>query len=247
MASHYGKFVSYVRVSTGRQGESGLGLDAQRRAVDDFLNGGDWELVAEFEEIESGKNNDRPELVKALAAARAYNATLLIAKLDRLSRNAAFLLALRDAGVKFIAVDMPEANELTIGLMALIAEHERRAISERTASAMATIKRELAENGHYTTLAGRVITKLGNGGCHLTEEARAAGTAGSVRVRQTKALQKARDLQPIINRLRNEGITSATGLSKALNAEGVPTASGRGQWSATSVQRVLVKAGQPAR
>src|SRR6185437_13427601 len=106
-----GKFVAYYRVSTLRQGRSGLGLDAQRKAVADYLNGGRWTLIGEFTEVESGKRNDRPELAKALAACRVHCATLVVAKLDRLSRNAAFLLTLRDAsadGVNFVAVDMPD-------------------------------------------------------------------------------------------------------------------------------------------
>src|SRR5687768_6314303 len=104
-----GKFVAYYRVSTQRQGRSGLGLEAQQDAVRSYLNGGSWRLVSEFVEVESGKNNDRPQLAAALAACRLHRATLVIAKLDRLSRDAAFLLTLRDAGVEFVAVDMPEA------------------------------------------------------------------------------------------------------------------------------------------
>src|SRR5829696_8139354 len=105
-----GRFVSYLRVSTDRQGKSGLGLEAQRKAVEDFLNGGRWELVEEFVEVESGKRDDRPKLAEAMARCRLHNATLVIAKLDRLSRDAHFLLGLQKAGVKVIAVDMPEAD-----------------------------------------------------------------------------------------------------------------------------------------
>ena len=119
MTKHHGKFVSYLRVSTKRQGESGLGLEAQRAAVAAWLNGGDWVLVEEHVEVESGKRADnRPALAKAFDACRAYNAKLVIAKLDRLSRDPVFLLSLRDAGVEFIAVDMPHANRLTVGIMA---------------------------------------------------------------------------------------------------------------------------------
>src|ERR1700733_3303859 len=123
MVKHHGKFVSYLRVSTKRQGESGLGLEAQREAVTTYLNGGRWRLVEEFVEVESGRRDDnRPELEKAFAACRAFNAKLVIAKLDRLSRDAHFLLGLDKAGVEFIAVDMPHANRLTVGIMALVAE-----------------------------------------------------------------------------------------------------------------------------
>src|SRR3954454_23560118 len=116
-----GRFVAYLRVSTDRQGRSGLGLEAQRKAVEDFLNGGGWDLIAEFVEVESGKRDDRPKLAEALALCRLHNATLVIAKLDRLSRDAAFLLGLQRAGVRFVAADMPEANELVAGIMAVVA------------------------------------------------------------------------------------------------------------------------------
>src|SRR3954462_11185529 len=111
-----GNFVAYYRVSTARQGRSGLGLDAQRKAVADYLNGGSWELLEEFVEVESGKRSDRLELVKALKACRARRATLVIAKLDRLARDAHFLLGLQKAGVDFVAADMPTANRLTVGI-----------------------------------------------------------------------------------------------------------------------------------
>src|SRR5262249_29946080 len=137
-----GKFIAYYRVSTARQGRSGLGLAAQRKAVEDYLNGGRWRLLAEYTEVESGKGADnRPQLQKALQHAKVTGATLVIAKLDRLSRNAAFLLALGDAGIKFVAADLPEANPLVVGVMAVIAEHEREAISKRTKEALQAAKR----------------------------------------------------------------------------------------------------------
>jgi DNA invertase Pin-like site-specific DNA recombinase len=140
MAEHHGKYVSYLRVSTQRQGESGLSVEAQRASVAAYLNGGSWRLVEEHVEVESGKRNDRPELEKAFAACRAYNAKLVISRLDRLSRNAHFLLGLEKAGVEFVAVDMPHANRLTVGVMALVAEEESRAISQRTKAALAAAK-----------------------------------------------------------------------------------------------------------
>jgi DNA invertase Pin-like site-specific DNA recombinase len=141
MVKHHGKFVSYLRVSTRRQGESGLGLEGQRAAVAAWLNGGDWVLVEEHVEVESGKRADnRPALAKAFDACRAFNAKLVIAKLDRLSRDPVFLLSLRDAGIEFIAVDMPHANRLTVGIMALVAEQEREAISQRTKAALAAAR-----------------------------------------------------------------------------------------------------------
>src|SRR3954449_12070162 len=131
------RFVSYLRVSTDRQGRSGLGLEAQRRAVADFLSGGRWDLVAEFVEVESGKRDDRPKLAEALATCGLYGATLVIAKLDRLSRDAHFLLGLEKAGVDFVAADLPTANRLTVGIMATVAGEEQRLISRRTKEALA--------------------------------------------------------------------------------------------------------------
>lgn len=127
--------MAYYRVSTERQWRSGLGLDAQRTAVKEYLDGGRWRLIGEYTEVESGKRNDRPQLAKALHHAKVTGARLVIAKLDRLSRNAAFLLTLRDSGVRFVAADVPDANELTIGVLALVAQHERERISERTKAA----------------------------------------------------------------------------------------------------------------
>src|SRR5881392_1771608 len=137
---HRGKFIAYFRVSTDRQGKSGLGLDAQREAVMNYLNGGRWTLVDEFTEVESGKRNDRPELVKALAACKKQKAKLVIAKLDRLSRNLAFIATLMDSGVEFIAVDNPHANKLTVHILAAVAQHEREIISARTSAALQAAK-----------------------------------------------------------------------------------------------------------
>jgi DNA invertase Pin-like site-specific DNA recombinase len=138
MVSQEAKFVAYLRVSTAQQGRSGLGLEAQRETVTRFVAGSGGRLIApEFVEIETGKRNDRPQLAAALKRCRATGATLVVAKLDRLSRNAAFLMTLRDSGARFVAADMPEANTLTIGLMAVMAQHEREAISRRTKEALA--------------------------------------------------------------------------------------------------------------
>jgi DNA invertase Pin-like site-specific DNA recombinase len=134
------KFVAYYRVSTDRQGKSGLGLEAQQSAVRDYLTGGSWDLVGEFTEVESGKNNARPQLAAALEACRRHKAKLIIAKLDRLSRNLAFVATLIETSVEFLAADNPHANKLTVHILAAVAQHEREMISERTRSALQAAK-----------------------------------------------------------------------------------------------------------
>ena len=149
MTRHDGKYVSYLRVSTAKQEQSGLGLEAQRAAVMGWLNGGRWKLVDEIVEIESGKSDkNRPALQKALDACRRYKAKLIISRLDRLSRDPVFLLSLRDAGIEFVALDMPQANRLTIGIMAMVAEQEREALSSRTTAALAAKKAQGVKLGN---------------------------------------------------------------------------------------------------
>jgi DNA invertase Pin-like site-specific DNA recombinase len=140
MPPHRGKFFSYLRVSTDKQGERGYGLDAQRKAITDYLNGGSWELLGEFVEVESGKRADRPQLAAALAACKRHGGRLVIAKLDRLSRNMAFIAALMDGKVEFVCCDFPQANRLTLHVLAAVAEHEREMISERTRAGLAAAK-----------------------------------------------------------------------------------------------------------
>ena len=135
-----GRFISYLRVSTAQQGASGLGLEAQRAAVLQYLNGGNWTLVQEVVEIESGKRNDRPALATALRLCKKYRATLVIAKLDRLARNVAFIANLMESGVEFVAVDMPQATKFTVHIMAAVAEQEAEAISRRTRAALEAAK-----------------------------------------------------------------------------------------------------------
>lgn len=226
MEAHRGRFVAYYRVSTARQGRSGLGLEAQQQAVLDFLNGGRWELVAEYREVESGKINGRPELAKALAACRVYKATLVVAKLDRLSRDAAFLLNLKASGVRFVIAEMPEANELTVDLLAVLAQHERRIISERTRAALQIAKRR--------------GVKLGNPD-HLDDKARRKGTRVSADIRTARAIQEARDRAPIVAELREQGARSLRELAAGLNARRVPAPRGK-QWTAPAqVARLLAR------
>jgi DNA invertase Pin-like site-specific DNA recombinase len=140
-------FVAYYRVSTDRQGESGLGLEAQRAAVVRFTHGAS--LLSEFQEIESGKRHtNRPQLAAALDQCRRHKATLVIARLDRLARNVHFISGLMESGVDFVAVDMPQANRLTIHILAAVAEHEREAISQRTKAALGAAKQRGTQLGN---------------------------------------------------------------------------------------------------
>lgn len=215
-------FVSYLRVSTTKQGASGLGLEAQRKAVADYLNGGDWTLLGEYVEVESGRKNDRPELLKALEHCRLTGAKLVIAKLDRLSRNAHFLIGLQEAGVPFVAADMPNANELTVGIMALVAREERKAISSRTKAALAAAK----ERG----------VKLGcpTGASHLRQYGNAAG----VEAVKQNADARAQGLRSLVESIQASGITSAKGIAEELNRRCVATPRG-GKWHASSVNNTL--------
>jgi DNA invertase Pin-like site-specific DNA recombinase len=218
-----GNFVAYYRVSTAKQGESGLGLEAQQKAVRDYLDGGRWHIVGEYTEVESGKSDaNRPQLQKAFAACRARRATLVISKLDRLSRDAHFLLGLQKAGVRFVAVDMPEANEMVVGIMAVIAEGERKMISQRTKAALAAAKAR-----------GQVLG--GFRGYILTKEDSLASAA----VLKAKAKAFATDLAPIISDLETQGVTSLNAIARALTGQGVPTARGSSTWTAAGVARVL--------
>jgi DNA invertase Pin-like site-specific DNA recombinase len=223
MPRHRGKFVSYLRVSTKRQGESGLGLEAQRKAVSDFLNGGNWQLVEEQVEVESGKHDhNRPALHKALTACKVYGATLIIAKLDRLSRDAHFLLGLQKAGVKFVAADMPEANEMVVGIMALVAQAERRMISTRTKEALQAAKAR-----------GK---RLGQPKGHKIPSSRATRAKGSA-VNVANAQAFAERLRPVLTEL--EGM-SANAAAKELDRRGIVTARG-GKWSARSIISVRAR------
>ena len=217
MTRHHGKFVSYLRVSTQRQGQSGLGLEAQRAAVAEWLNGGDWTLVEEHVEIESGKRDDnRPALAKAFEACRVYNAKLVIAKLDRLSRDAHFLLGLQKAGVEFVAVDMPQANRLTVGIMALVAEQEREAISQRTKAALAAAKAR--------------GTKLGKPKGTPVQRSE-VGRANGAKANAANAQAFAERLRPALDQLAG---LSANAAAQELNRRGYATARD-GVWSATQV------------
>lgn len=214
--------VALYRVSTSRQGRSGLGLDAQREAVHQFLNP-TWELVDEIVEIASGKSGQRDGLEKALALCRAHNAVLLIARLCRLSRDPILLMELERSGVEFLAVDMPHANQVTIRLMAVLAAEETRLVSERTKQALAARR----ERG----------LPIGGNNPDIRDYAEAAAASSSA-VRSKRAKHRAKDLIPIIETLRAEGHSSLGQIARGLNAKGVSTARGA-CWRPQSVSNLL--------
>jgi DNA invertase Pin-like site-specific DNA recombinase len=218
------KLITYERVSTARQGRSGLGLEAQRHAIDAYAAATGGEVLGRFTEVESGHRNNRPQLEAALKLAKLTGATLVIAKLDRLSRNAAFLLALRDSGVRFVACDMPQANDLTVGIMALVAEAERYLISQRTKEALAAARARGVRLGNPNGAAA--LRRAGKGGVAL----RMAVTEN--------ADDHARNLAPVIAEIRAAGHTSLRAIAAKLNARGVLTRRG-GQWHVSTVRNLL--------
>ncbi|MGI4831109.1 MAG: recombinase family protein [Janthinobacterium lividum] len=216
------RFVSYLRVSTARQGASGLGLEAQRAAVAAHLNGVDWTLLREIVEVESGKRNDRPALSEALRLCRQQKATLVIAKLDRLARNVHFISGLMESGVEFLAVDMPSANRFVVHILAAVAEQEAEAISKRTKAALAAAK----ERG--TVLGGRRVS---------ADRFREIGAAARQTFRVQTAKRRAQ-VMPVIREIQGQGIGTLRAIAAELNDRAVDAPRG-GQWSAVQVQRVL--------
>ena len=212
------RFVAYYRGSTDRQGRSGLGLDAQREAVAGQVSRAAGEIVADYTEIESGKRADRPELRAALAEAKRTRATLIIARLDRLSRNMAFIANLMHARVDFIACDNPHATRLTLHILAAVAEHEREMISPRTKAALAIAK-------------GRGV-KLGNPRPALARQ-RAAAT------HRNRADRFASTVRDTIGGMAAKGM-SLRAIARELDRRGVPTARG-GVWQAVTVRAVLAR------
>lgn len=221
-----GRFVAYYRVSTDKQGRSGLGLQAQREAVARFLSGSGSALVAEVTEVESGKRDDRPRLAEALALCRIHNATLVIAKLDRLARNVAFIANLMDSAIDFVACDFPQANRLTVHILAAVAEHERYMISQRTKAALAVAK------SRGVKLGGPRPGALPN-----ADRGRELGRAA----RSAEASRRAADLLPVIQSLSADGAYSLRQIAELLNRQNISAARG-GQWSAVQVARVLARA-----
>lgn len=220
------KVVAYYRVSTDAQGRSGLGLEAQRDAVANLCRARGWTIAAEFTEVESGKRDDRPELGKALHRAKVTGGTLVVAKLDRLSRNVAFLAALQDSGARFLAADMPEANELTVHIMAAVAQAERKMIGQRTRDALAAVKAQGRRLGNPNGAAA--LRRAGRGN---------AAACGAVRA---GAAERAADLAPIIADIRAAGALSLPAIARELNDRGIVTARG-GKWHPSSVKNILAR------
>jgi DNA invertase Pin-like site-specific DNA recombinase len=238
MAPFRPKFVIYFRVSTVKQGRSGLGLEAQQAAVEQYLAAHNGNVVGTFKETESGKRADRPDLQRALLRCRQTKATLLVAKLDRLSRNVGFLMALRDSGVKFQALDIPEANTLTLTVMAAMAQHEREMIAKRTREALAARKARGLPLG--TPAVREARERDGRPPVSLAPllAAQPAGSAAGRAANVARAEAQAQDIAPMIDEARTAGAVSLRSIAAHLNEAGATTARGA-TWTAAAVQRVL--------
>jgi DNA invertase Pin-like site-specific DNA recombinase len=219
------KYVAYYRVSTDKQGRSGLGLEGQQAAVRQYLGNKGWPPIAEFTEVESGKRNARPQLAAALNHCKLMRATLVVAKLDRLSRNAAFLLSLRDAGVEFVCCDNPEANRLTVGILAMVAEDETVRISERTKAALQAAK------ARGVKLGGDRGYRPGKKASQMAAQAKSEAAAA-----------RAFLLNPIVQEIIKEGHASLAQIAAELSRREIPTPSQRGTWKPTMVSRVMKRA-----
>ena len=217
------KFVAYHRVSTQKQGRSGLGLEAQQSSIAEYTRSGNGTLCAEFTEVESGKRNDRPQLTAALAQCRLHSATLIVAKLDRLARNVAFVSNLMESGCEFCAVDFPQANRFMIHLLAAVGEYEAKLISDRTKAALQSAKRR--------------GVKLGGDRGNILDIQRRGSRIGNA-VRNAKAQQRANDLRQVIAEIQAQGAASLRQIAAQLNARGIQTARGC-EWNPTAVMRVL--------
>lgn len=220
------KIIPYYRVSTDRQGKSGLGLEGQQAAVEAFARERSAQILASYTEIESGRRSDRAELARALAHARRSRATLVVAKLDRLARNVTFLSTLMDSTVEFLACDNPYANRLTIHILAAVAEDEARRISERTKAALAAYK---ARGGSLGAARPECRT--------LTAAARRRGTETGVVVRRRQALEAYQDILPLLGELQRQGCTLRA-MAARLDELGHTTRNGK-RWNPVQVNRLL--------
>lgn len=229
------KIVSYKRVSTQKQGKSGLGLEAQDAAIGEYAASKHARVIGEFTEIESGRTNNRPELVAALHHAKVTGATLVIAKLDRLSRSASFTLALRDSGVRFVCCDMPEANDLTIGVLAVVAQAEAEAISRRTKDALKISRTRIASTGQR---GHRSVKRLGNPNGAASLRRAAKGNGAAVAAIRWHADQRALDLAQVVKAIRQGGAATLAAIATELNNREMMTPRG-GRWHASSVANLL--------
>jgi DNA invertase Pin-like site-specific DNA recombinase len=219
--------IAYYRVSTAKQGASGLGLAAQREAVESLCASRGWEIIAPpFTEIESGKRDDRPELEAAIERCRLTGATLVVAKLDRLSRNLAFLATLQDSGIQFVAADMPEANELTVHIMAAVAQAERKMISARTKAALQAAKARGQKLGNPNGAAA--FRRAGKGNVAAIEAVRANADC------------RAKQLTPTLIQLKASGRTTYRQLADGLNEQGILTPRG-GRWHPSTVRSIMTR------
>lgn len=218
-----GKFITYYRVSTAKQGKSGLGLEAQREAVAAYIKNTGGEVIAEFEEIETGKGSNalerRPQLRGALAACKKQGAMLLIAKLDRLARNVHFVAGLIETGINFVAADMPQADKVMIQMHAVMSEHERDQISARTKAALAAAKAR-----------GKVLGMAGS-----------ANLKSNIEARQQAADSFAEGMRPLIEGMKERGLSQRK-MVETLNASRTPASKG-GEWGLSQLQRVISRLG----
>ena len=224
MTPHSGKFVAYYRVSTDKQGVSGLGLEAQRQLVNTFLNGGKWSIIGEYTEIESGTHKrlkDRPSLMAALDLAKKQKATLVVAKLDRLARDVQFISTLLNGKVPFVCADMPEADRTFLQMMAVFAEYEAKRISERTTAALQALKRR-----------GKVL-----GSPHPE-----VGSEAGIKVIKQQADNFAEKVAPVVNDIiKKSGAVTLRDIATALSARGIETPRGNNNWNPSQVRNLLLR------
>jgi DNA invertase Pin-like site-specific DNA recombinase len=222
------KIVTYKRVSTQKQGKSGRGLGAQEAAIQEFARSRAARVIGDYTEVESGKTSERPQLVAALHHAKVTGATLVIAKLDRLSRSASFTLTLRDSGVKFVAADMPEANDLTIGVLAVVAKAEAQAISRRTKDALQVARKRIEGTGQR---GYRRIKRLGNpNGAEALRRASKGNRAAIAKVSSNLAV--------VVQDIRTAGALTLAAIADELNSREMMTPRG-GRWYPSSVANLL--------
>ncbi len=219
------KYFSYLRVSTKDQGESGLGLEAQREAVKRLTAMDQWQCLGEIVEVMSGKRSDRPRLREAIKTARKHRATLIVAKMDRLGRKASHVLGLLDnSGIDFRFAEMPHASQLEIGVRAVVAQEEGRAISSRTKAALAAAKARGVKLGTYAKRMSKAERRLGQ--------------RRGLETRRASALDWAYALRPDVFAIRADGATSLASIAENLNVRGIPARRG-GEWQAVQVKRLL--------